>query len=417
MHFLDVKTVFFINVITDCLGILVVTLLWINNRNRFRGTSFWVADFVCQTVALFLMMLRGMIPDWASMVLASTLVVSGAILGYMGLERFVGRKVRQAPNYLLLAAFIPVFGYFALFQPNLAARSFLISLSLFIICAQCAWLMLRGVSPAMRKTTRATGVVFAGFCLVSLVRIPVIMFSLNRASNLFKSSGYDTLLIVAYQLLLIALSYSLTLMINKRLLLEIQTQEDKYSKAFRSSPYAITLTRLSDGLILEVNEGFIKMSGYQPEEIIGKNTIDLHLWDNQEERSDITNQLARNKAVREKEYRFRKKSGETITALFSAETIMLDNTPCALSVVMDISERKCAEQERERLLAELASALSQVKKLGGLLPICSHCKKIRDDKGYWKQIEEYISDHSEAEFSHGICKECAEKYYPDIKIY
>lgn len=62
---------------------------------------------------------------------------------------------------------------------------------------------------------------------------------------------------------------------------------------------------------------------------------------------------------------------------------------------------------------ELQDALSKVKLLGGLLPICASCKKIRDDKGYWQQIEAYIRDHSEAEFSHGICPECARTLYPE----
>lgn len=67
--------------------------------------------------------------------------------------------------------------------------------------------------------------------------------------------------------------------------------------------------------------------------------------------------------------------------------------------------------------AQLKDSLSQVKKLGGLLPICASCKKIRDDKGYWKQIETYIRDHSEADFSHSICPECARTLYPDLEIY
>ncbi len=62
---------------------------------------------------------------------------------------------------------------------------------------------------------------------------------------------------------------------------------------------------------------------------------------------------------------------------------------------------------------ELELALSEVNTLQGFLPICVSCKKIRDDKGYWKQIEQYIEDHSEAQFSHGICPECAKKLYPD----
>jgi DNA-binding FadR family transcriptional regulator len=72
------------------------------------------------------------------------------------------------------------------------------------------------------------------------------------------------------------------------------------------------------------------------------------------------------------------------------------------------------ERERERLITELQQALAQVKLLSGLLPICANCKKIRDDKGYWKQVETFISEHSEAIFSHGICPECVRKHYPDL---
>jgi hypothetical protein len=80
----------------------------------------------------------------------------------------------------------------------------------------------------------------------------------------------------------------------------------------------------------------------------------------------------------------------------------------------EIEERKKTQIEKEDLIIELKQALREVKALSGLLPICSVCKKIRDDGGYWNQIETYISDHSTAEFSHGICPDCAKKYYPEI---
>ncbi len=83
-------------------------------------------------------------------------------------------------------------------------------------------------------------------------------------------------------------------------------------------------------------------------------------------------------------------------------------------VYRDITDRIQAEKERERLIQELQQAMTNVKALSGLLPICASCKKIRDDEGYWKQIESYISAHSEAEFSHGICPDCLKKLYPDI---
>jgi methyl-accepting chemotaxis protein len=75
------------------------------------------------------------------------------------------------------------------------------------------------------------------------------------------------------------------------------------------------------------------------------------------------------------------------------------------------------EKTVEKRTADLQAARSEVKTLSGLLPICMHCKKIRDDQGYWKQMETYIHEHSDAQFSHSICRECAEKFYPDLDIY
>jgi PAS domain S-box-containing protein len=84
------------------------------------------------------------------------------------------------------------------------------------------------------------------------------------------------------------------------------------------------------------------------------------------------------------------------------------------AVARDITERKRLEQEREDLVAALQEALASVKTLRGLLPICASCKKIRDDKGYWNQIEVYVRDHSQADFSHGICPECLVRLYPEF---
>lgn len=83
-------------------------------------------------------------------------------------------------------------------------------------------------------------------------------------------------------------------------------------------------------------------------------------------------------------------------------------------VIFDITERKKLEKEREKIIKELQDAITKVRTLSGLLPICSSCKKIRDDKGYWNQIEEYIKKHSEAEFSHSLCPDCVKKLYPEF---
>jgi PAS domain S-box-containing protein len=85
-----------------------------------------------------------------------------------------------------------------------------------------------------------------------------------------------------------------------------------------------------------------------------------------------------------------------------------------IGVARDVTGPVALEQEREKLIADLQAALASIKTLKGLLPICSSCKKVRDDQGYWQQIEFYVSARSEAEFSHGICPDCAKHLYPGL---
>ena len=85
------------------------------------------------------------------------------------------------------------------------------------------------------------------------------------------------------------------------------------------------------------------------------------------------------------------------------------------AISRDITLRKRDEAERFRLIEELTESLKQVRTLSGLLPICASCKRIRDDQGYWQQVETYIADHTNADFTHGICPDCLEKSKNGIK--
>ncbi len=120
------------------------------------------------------------------------------------------------------------------------------------------------------------------------------------------------------------------------------------------------------------------------------------------------------------------KTGKTVTKeIFSpvpelyleiiAYPILGDNNEIEgiLHYIKNITERKKLEQERGKLILDIQDAQSKIKQLSCLLPICSSCKKIRDDKSYWNQIESYMLGHSSAEFTSGICPECLKKFYPE----
>jgi ActR/RegA family two-component response regulator len=84
------------------------------------------------------------------------------------------------------------------------------------------------------------------------------------------------------------------------------------------------------------------------------------------------------------------------------------------STISNVLERKRIEEEKDWLIAELQKALNNIKTLSGLVPICMHCKQVRNDTGYWQEVESFVEDHSEAAFSHGICPDCMKKYHPDL---
>jgi len=109
---------------------------------------------------------------------------------------------------------------------------------------------------------------------------------------------------------------------------------------------------------------------------------------------------------------------QTAQEIIEKRTIEVENANVKLreanaELTNEIAVRKQAEKEKEELIFELKDALSKIKMLTGLLPICASCKRVRNDKGYWEEIEIYIRDRSEADFSHGICPDCAKKLYPE----
>lgn len=88
----------------------------------------------------------------------------------------------------------------------------------------------------------------------------------------------------------------------------------------------------------------------------------------------------------------------------------------AIETIQDITPLKSAEEKNTKLAAQLSEAFDRIKILNGFLPICATCKKIRGSEGQWQQIEDYIRDHSEARFTHGICADCASQVYADLKL-
>lgn len=213
----------------------------------------------------------------------------------------------------------------------------------------------------------------------------------------------------------------LTLIWNQKLKAEIRKRreisealeesEKTFSSIFHHNPAVITLSSFDEGVFEDINQAAIEFTGYSREEIIGKNAKELKLWPEFTDREKLIDQINEKGAVLNQEALLQNKEGGLKEALISAVKVSLHGKPYLVFVIMDISERIKAEKEQKALIRQLLDALDNIKTLKGMLPICANCKKIRDDTGYWNQIEAYIEKHSDALFSHGICPECAEELY------
>ncbi len=239
---------------------------------------------------------------------------------------------------------------------------------------------------------------------------------IKEIHGIMLSSGVTILLIVCFLLVVIvvvSLKAHKAISEHNRLeeLLKDKTVEQEI--ILSNAPVGISLSR--DGEIVWLNSRMADIFGFKKGDMESNDLKQSHPSQERYEkfRQEAYAVLATGQPYYSEELRKRKDA-----TLFWCTVIgnALDPQNIAKGVIWiyrDITERKRAEAERERLISELKQALLEVKKLSGFLPICASCKKIRDDRGYWQQIETYIREHSEAEFSHGICPDCMKIHYPD----
>jgi PAS domain S-box-containing protein len=167
-------------------------------------------------------------------------------------------------------------------------------------------------------------------------------------------------------------------------------------------------SKTPDGTIVSWNRAAERIYGYSAEEVIGRSISLIFPAERRDELINIMSRIKQGRAFGPYETERRHKNGHCIPVSVTISPIKIgeDKIAGASVIARDISKRKREEQERFKLIHELTVALKEVKTLNGLVPICSSCKRIRNDQGYWQQVEIYLSQHSEAVFAHGTCPEC-----------
>lgn len=195
---------------------------------------------------------------------------------------------------------------------------------------------------------------------------------------------------------------------------KLRRSDERYRAFIENTMEGIMVIDPATGAMLDSNPHFRRLTGYGEEELKAMNASAFAPGKEQSVRDNLDAVNAKGR-LSFGERAYRRKDGSELYAEVSAVRLEGENGPIAFVVVHDVTERKREAQARERMIAELEEAMTKVKTLSGLLPVCATCKKIRNDQGYWTQMEKYLADHAEVEFTHGICPDCMEKALAELE--
>ena len=188
-----------------------------------------------------------------------------------------------------------------------------------------------------------------------------------------------------------------------------------YRKIFTSASVGMVVCDDS-GQCIEANEAMGKIIGGTRDDVLSQNYHHMKSWEETDILETILCAIKTNQ-VKYKEVTLTTSLRRQVSLDFHIIPFAEDERNYLLVIVYDITERKQAEIANEDLIIKLQEAMEKVRVLSGFIPICAACKQIRDDEGFWNQLEHYIEEHSDAVFSHGICPSCAKKLYPGLGPY
>ena len=191
----------------------------------------------------------------------------------------------------------------------------------------------------------------------------------------------------------------------------LQVSETRYRRLFETAQDGILILDADTGEIFDINPFLIEMLGYPHEALLGKRLWEIGAFRDIEASKAAFLELQSKGYVRYEDLPLETRDERHIDVEFVSNIYSVDHKRVIQCNIRDITLRKRIEEERRKLTYDLQDALTKIKRLTGLLPICASCKKIRDDKGYWNELEAYISEHSEAEITHGFCPDCLKTLY------
>ena len=336
---LDIRTIVLITGITHFLQV-VVFVYQLNTNRSLRGPGWWLTWSIFETLGFALILLRSIpaILPYA-IVFQNLLILSGATFIYIGILRFFDRKVPLKFIIPFLSTHLFLHLFFVFIKNDIVVRSLILDIFLSVIAFMTAVSLFRNKTSAISSTATFNAVLFFLHGAFFSYRSVMIITGTNII-DIYNTSFFNFFQYFDGFLGGMVWTVGFILMLNQKLYSEITEAKIHFEQIFHTSPDAVVISRLSDGLFVDCNESYTRLSGYSKEDISGKSARKIHLLKSPETLREIIRRINEHGFVENFEAYFHGKNGITITGLMSANIISFNGTPHVICVTRDISERK-----------------------------------------------------------------------------
>jgi len=360
-------------------------------RKTYDGFGLWNAGILMYGIHAFLIGSQSFFPEFISIYISNVIQYYANILILFGFTAFFDKEFNPTFHIVITSMIaLILLPYFTFINPSPDSRivlaSFLTSFYFFLTAKR----LTDGYSAKRRPKSIVLFFIFGLSSLLLLIRGIFYLLPENTVSSIFSSGFFNEISIIIMNFMVILIVNGFIYLNSQKLEQEltdkkkiIEEEKNKFNSLSDASFEGIIFSRKN--IIIEVNNRICEMLGRSPDEFLGKDISNILLI---KKINNEDNNLP-SMVNRPKELFCLKKDGTKFSALIQAKKFIYDGKEILVSAIRDITAEKLAKKEMEQL--------------SGLLPICANCKKIRDDKGYWNQVESYIESHSKASFSHGMC--------------
>jgi PAS domain S-box-containing protein len=341
---IDIRTLAIVLCITNVLQIFAI-LLQYNVNKAYQGIGWWALGFTSLATGYIFLLLRDLISiKLITIVLANTLILSGMIFLYLGVMRFLEKEENRIVIASILAAFILSFFYYTYFDDNISLRTAIVHAATATISFITARSLFLHKTHSINISAYLNTILFLMHGCFSATRA-VVALTVDPVASLFTTTVVQTVSFFFSFVEGILLTFGLIIMVNQRSNAEMREAKDHFELIFNTNPDATIISRMNDGVIVDINDGFTSLTGFTRDEIIGKKSADINLLDNTGYHLPLINEHSDQGLYENVEVIFRRKEVQN-TCIMSAKIILLQGLPHVIRVFRDITDRKRAEESQ-----------------------------------------------------------------------